>query len=101
MSSPTEGTDTPSPSAIWGSMPITTNSVVPMPNAPTDRGRSARGTGRGLQKTSADGHDVRTDVVVRRGPGRPPGARTERLPGFPGDVRDRPRGASSGLEQDL
>ncbi|GGX95343.1 hypothetical protein GCM10010515_72490 [Streptomyces fructofermentans] len=37
------GTDTPTPSAIWGSSPIVANSVVPMPNATTARARSAKG----------------------------------------------------------
>src|SRR5215210_271916 len=101
MSSPTEGTDTPSPSAISGSMPITTNSVVPIPNAPTARGRSARGTAGELQ-TAADGHDVRTDVVVRRGPGpAPEKARAGRRPVFPGTGATVPGAGGSGLEQHL
>src|SRR5688500_4538672 len=48
MSRPTEGTETPRLSATSGSMPMTTNSVVPMPKAPMARASRARGTG-GLQ----------------------------------------------------
>src|SRR3712207_4535711 len=44
MSSPTAETDTSRPPAIWGSIPITTNSVVPMPKAPMARASRARGT---------------------------------------------------------
>src|SRR3712207_9493321 len=91
MSSPTEGTETPRPSAIWGSIPITTNSVVPMAKAPTDRGRSARGTGAGTPD-GISGHDVRTDVVVRRGPGPAHEGKDRTARRVPGDVRDRPRG---------
>ena len=52
MSRPTADTDTPNPSAISGSMPMTTNSVVPMPKAPMARASRARGTD-GLQGTAA------------------------------------------------
>src|SRR4051794_41084532 len=51
MSMPTADTETPSPAAISGSMPITTNSVVPMPKAPMARASRARGTGVELQGT--------------------------------------------------
>ncbi len=39
---PACGTDTPTPSAIWGSSPMVTNSVVPMPNATRARASRAR-----------------------------------------------------------
>src|SRR4051812_29213094 len=52
MSRPTEGTDTPRPSAISGSMPMTTNSVVPMPKAPMARAIRARGTAELLGTTA-------------------------------------------------
>src|SRR5215210_4957837 len=44
MSRPTADTETPSPSAISGSMPMTTNSVLPIPKAPMARASRARGT---------------------------------------------------------
>src|SRR4051812_43056706 len=101
MSSPTEGTDTPRPSAIWGSMPMTTNSVVPMPNAPTDRGSSARGTGKHSRRQWAGGHDVRRTSSSAGGAG-PPGARAGAAPGFPGDgCAPSPGRGGSGLEQHL
>ncbi len=39
------GTLTPKSSATWGSTPMITNSVVPIPKAPMARARSARGMG--------------------------------------------------------
>ncbi len=43
-SSPTAGTDTPNSAGSWGTSPIVTNSLVPMPNALMISASSATGT---------------------------------------------------------
>src|SRR3954471_18125050 len=109
MSRPTADTETPRPSAISGSMPMTTNSVLPMPKAPMARARSARGTGE-LQRTTGEGGcgGLRRPAgkAFPRGsrvhaapcPGGRVGLLTAAVPGDRPAARDR---AGSGLEQHL
>src|SRR4051812_44661718 len=68
MSRPTEGTDTSRPAAISGSMPMTTNSVVPMPKAPMARASRARGKGR--TPGTRGGREPADGVVLGAGPRR-------------------------------
>src|SRR4051812_47494618 len=70
MSSPTAETETSSPSAIWGSMPITTNSVVPMPKAPMASASRARGKAELLEVGHGGGRGRRRPLQPRgAGPG--------------------------------